>query len=125
MLVVWICITGLSSIPHDFIRLFWISTDKCTSTRGCNHLVPVEREYSVAAKSAEDLSVKTRSHTFGCILNHRDTIFVSDRHNFIDMVWHPIKSNRDDGLRIFAGLLFPVDDGFLQQLRVHIPCFAL
>ena len=32
MLIIGICITGLSSIPHDFICLFWIPTDKCTST---------------------------------------------------------------------------------------------
>ena len=42
MLIVWICITSLSSIPHNLVYILCIAADEGTTTRSSNHLISIE-----------------------------------------------------------------------------------
>ena len=50
MLVVRISITCLCSVPHNVVGILVITANKCTSTRGSNHLISIEREHTETAK---------------------------------------------------------------------------
>ncbi len=125
VLVVRIGVTRLGGIPHDFIRILGTAADEGASAGSRNHLVAVERQHAVFPECSEHLPVEARAHPLGGVLDHRDSVFFGNRQNPVNMIWHSVQRHRDNRLRIPAGLFFPVNDGLLQQLRVHIPSFRL
>ena len=58
MLIIWICITRLSSVPHHFVSIFCIATNESTSTRGCNHFITIERENTILTKGSKYLPIE-------------------------------------------------------------------
>ena len=121
MLIVRIGVSRLGGVPHDLIGSLLGAANQRAAAGGRNHLVAVERQDTVLAKSAQHLPIETGAHAFGRILDHRNPILCTDGHDLVDSVWHPVQRHRHNRLRVPPGLLLPVDDCRLQQLRVHIP----
>ena len=113
MLIIRIRIARLSCMPHDIIRILIASADQRTTTRGCNHLVAVERKHT-ETKGAQHLTIVTRAHSLCSILNHRNAILIGNDHNAFTIVRHAIERHRDYRLRIFARFLLTVNDSLLQ-----------
>ena len=125
MLVVRIGFACLRSVPHDLVLLLVILANQRTAAGGGDHLIAVERQHTVLAERAQHLTFVTTTHTFGSVLNHRNTVLVGNRHDLIDTVRHAVECYRNNSFRVLARLGFAVQDRFLQQLRIHIPCILL
>ena len=121
MLVVGIGITGLGGQPHNLVSILGRAADEGSATAGGDHLVAVEGEDSVLAKGAQHLTVEARTHTLGSVLDDRDAIAVGNGHDAVDMVGHAVERHGHDGLGVAAGTGLAVEDGLLEQFRVHIP----
>ena len=125
VLVVWIGITSLCRIPHDLIGVFCIAANKSAAAGSRYHLVAVERQHAVLAESSENLAVEARTHALSGILDNRNTVFVGNSHDLVNLVRHTIESHRDNRLRIFARFFFSVNDCLLKKRRIHIPRLRL
>ena len=114
MLIVRICITGLSSVPHDCVCILSITTNQSTTTWSSNHLVTIEWEYTKLTESTKDLTVETRSHTLSSIFDNRNIILICNLHNAINLIWHTIERYWDDCLWIFTRLLLAIENSLLK-----------
>ena len=125
MLIVWICVTSLCSIPHYIILWVGISTNQGTTTRGSDHLVAIERENTELAKCTEHLTIVATTKALGSILYNWNIIAIGNLHNAVNLVWHTIESNRNDSLWSLTRLCDTILDSLFQKVWIHIPCISL
>ena len=121
MLIVGVRFAGLCGIPHDGVLILGIFAHQRAATGGGNHLVAVERQYSVLAECAEYLTGVARAEPFGSVLYYRNPVAVSNLHDTVYAIRHTVERHRNDGLRLAACLGYTVLDGLLKQVGVHVP----
>ena len=90
MLVIRISLPSLRSVEHDLPLSLPVRTNQRTTTTGRNHLIPIERQHPIFSKRTQHTSIITRAKTLRRILNDRNPIPISDRHNLIHLIRHPI-----------------------------------
>ena len=125
MLVIGIRLTGLRRVKHNLLLRRRIRTDQGTAARGGDHLVAVERQDTVTAERTANFPIKPTAQAFRRILNHRNIIPVSHRHDLIDPGGHTIQVNRHDRLGFLARHPDPVLNCLFQENRIHIPSLRL
>ena len=125
MLVVWIALAILRSIHHNLPPRILIWSNQRTTTRCSNHLVTIKRKYTILTKRTQHLTIELRSESLSSILYHWNAILISDSHNLVNLVGHAVECYWHNGLWILSRFLLTVDNRFLQQFRIHVPCLVL
>jgi len=125
MLIIRVRLSRLGSIEHDLLFRLLIRANQCSAAGSGNHLVPVKREYTIPSKRSANLSVVPAAQPFGGIFDNRNSILISNSHDFLNLCRHPVQINKDDRLRLLARLGNPVFYGLFQQYRIHIPSIGL
>lgn len=95
--------------------------DEGTAAGRGDHFVAVEGEGAIGAEGAAALSLVVRANGFASIFKHGNVVLVGDSHQFVDVGWHAVKINGNDGLGFASRLGNTVHDGFFQQLGIHVP----
>ena len=114
MLIIRVRFSRLGSIEHDLLFRLLVRADQCPAAGSGNHLVPVKREYTIPSKRSANLSVVPAAQPFGGIFDNRNSILISNSHDFLNLCRHPVQINKDDCLRLLARLGNPVFYGLFQ-----------
>ena len=125
MLIIRITLTILRGIHHNLAPMLLILSDERTTSRSSNHLVTVERQHAILSECAQHLSFILRPESLCSILHYRNTVFVRNLHDTVNLVRHTIQSHRHNRLWRLTRLCDTVFYSHLHQLRIHIPCLLL
>ena len=125
MLIVWVAFTILSCVHHYLSPMLLILCDKRTTTRSSNHLITIERQHTILTKGSKHLSFVARTKALSSILYDRNTILIGYLHDAVSLIRHTIQSHGNYCFRILASFLLAVNNCFLQQFRVDVPCVRL
>ena len=90
VLIVRITLACLSGIPHNLVFVFFRLADQCTTARGGNHLVAIERQHTKLTERAKHTSFPATTESFSRILHNRDVVLIGYLHNAVNIVWHAI-----------------------------------
>src|SRR5574344_2785388 len=125
VLIIRVCFTSLGSIEHYFLLSSSIGTNQRTAPRSSNHLVPIERKYSIFPESTTHTTIKPRPEPLRRALHHRNIVPPPYLTNLLYLPRHSIKAHRHYCLRLHPPtgntILYPL----FEQFRVHIPAFSL
>ena len=121
MLIIRISFSSLSRIKHDILFILLISANQRSTSGGRNHLIAIERKYTILSERPAYSTIITTSQSLRSIFDNRYIVFIGNSHYFIDFRRHSIQINDNNSFRLLSRSSHPVLNCVLQKLRIHIP----
>ena len=125
VLIIGVRLSCLRSKVHYVALGVVVRTNQGTTSACCYHLVAVEAQNAILSKCAYNTAIVFRAKSLGRIFNQRYVVFLCHGYNLVYLCRHAIKIYEHNSLGLLPSLLRPVNDGSLQQLRIHVPSIFL